>query len=90
VEIISKLNEWICSVENNCINWRHKNKCYDTAHYHPQRICYDFKFIFESIRTHEQYELNRAYKKRQHWDNIFGAISNNTYKESPRFKWQIS
>jgi hypothetical protein len=90
LEIISKLNEWVCSITPNCIVWRHRNKRYDTAHYHPQRVCYDFKFIFESIRTHEQYELNRTMKKRKHWDGLFESIHNNTYNQIDKFKWTLS
>jgi hypothetical protein len=90
VEIISKLNEWVCCIRPTYIEWKHKNRYHDTAHYHPQRICYDFEFIFKSIKTHEQYEFNKSFKKKRHWENIFNAIENNTYNQIDRFKWQIS
>jgi hypothetical protein len=77
LEIFTKLNRWICHVHNNCLELRHQNRTRDTKHDHPQRLFYDFYFMFNSIKNHESYEFNKTYRKVERWNNIFDNIHKN-------------
>jgi hypothetical protein len=90
LEIVSMNNEWLCDIDyrNKCIYWSHKNRYHDRSHEHPQRICYDFTYILDSIKRHESYEYNKSYQKKKHWDDLFEAIKNNTYNKTEKYKYE--
>ena len=80
--ISSMLDEWCAVVEdhkkivlyhsNGTKRVKGKNK--SSHRHHQQRIYRDLEYMFESIRKHDNWKLNKDYKKHKRIDDLFKKI----------------
>ena len=74
--INSYLDEWYAEVlDQNLVMLYHKNKTKKKNKHHKQRNYRDFEFMFESIRKHDAWKLNKDYNKFKRIDDLFKQVS---------------
>lgn len=74
--INSHLDEWYAEVLSaNAVTLYHKNRTRKKNKHHKQRNYRDLEFMFESIRKHDAWKLNKDYNKFKRIDDLFKQVN---------------